>query len=578
MNIEPPKSIEAEQGVLGAALLDPSIIDALAIQPLHFYESLHAAIFEAILKVRAAGLPPNVVTVGKEMSGLELPREVNLPAYLARLLSESLPSPLAPQMAALVVEFWRRRQIMTMAEDVMTAAARQDAGSLAESTMITAAQGLSALQMRIGSSSSGSLFGGSFLGDTEGRTTRSWLIKGVLTTKTFSLIIGAPGCGKSFLALDYALTSALAAIGRLPAEWFGRTIKPCGVAYLYAEGREDFEVRIEAFFQAMRMPRVAGPFYLIPSSVDLVSGTEGRDRLIADLRTASNVCEQRFGTGIQVVILDTVNRMLGGGDENSSSTMQAFVTACGVIKDQLGAAVIGVHHTPAGAEKARGHGSLHGATDAEIVVRPSSIERPNRWVVTRSKCGPNGASHEFRLRQQDVGLDESGSPETSCVVMPLGYNPSLEEAAAYDAALAAKVRNPVTTPDGRAILQANAYLAFQALDTAIERVGKLAPVDVRAPHGQKVVTFTNWIDEMTRLFPGEDKESKTFRARCAKARERAAATFLRRALIGMDGDYVWRTERKVMGVDKSEKQDDASDKPGAVSSKAPAMSPLEEMV
>ncbi len=80
-------------------------------------------------------------------------------------------------------------------------------------------------------------------------------------------------------------------------------------------------------------------------------------------------------------------------------------------------AVIGVHHTPNGSERARGHSALHGATDAEIVVSPSPGEgEPNRWRIGRSKCGPAGEGESFRLRQHKLGVDEDGDDITSCVV------------------------------------------------------------------------------------------------------------------------------------------------------------------
>ena len=93
-----------------------------------------------------------------------------------------------------------------------------------------------------------------------------------------------------------------------------------------------------------------------------------------------------------------MNRALGGQDENSSQTMGNFVKNCGQIKDACSIAVMGVHHTPEGGTRARGHGALHGATDTEIFVTPSFEGSPNKWKVTRYKAGATGSwnAHSFR--------------------------------------------------------------------------------------------------------------------------------------------------------------------------------------
>ena len=397
-----------------------------------------------------------------------------------------------------------------------------------------------------------SKFGGAFVHEIAGqKKTRDWLIKGAVLAKTFSLIIGAPGCGKSFLILDYALTAALCAVRpEMKPEWFGRKIKPCGVVYVSAEGQEDFVFRIQAWLEDNRVDANKLPFYLIPTAVDLCTTTEGARSLAEEIKTKSQEAEAEFGVPFSVVIIDTVSRALAGGDENSPAAMGAFVKNCGAIKDQCGIAVIGIHHTPMGSDRARGHSSLHGATDAEIIVTKAEDGQPNRWKIGRSKCGPTGAYHEFRLRRHDLGTDEDGDPVTSCVVSWLGGEPSHEEAELRDNAELRKTGKPQFTPDGRAILGDNLTASMQALQNALDKQGEFPPHDIRAPHGRVAVKLKTWLEEMVRLLPGDDKEDAKFRDRCRKARDAASLRLHSRGIIGLDGDWVWRTERRIASVDK----------------------------
>jgi hypothetical protein len=326
-----------------------------------------------------------------------------------------------------------------------------------------------------------------------------------------------------------------------------------------AEGQEDFVFRIRAWMENARVEQSRIPFFLIPTAIDLRSDQEGAKKLAAEINAVSKICQEQFGVAVGVTVLDTVNRALAGGNENASEVMGAFVGNCALIKDQTNSAVLGVHHSPEskeGAGKARGHGSLHGATDAEIVVLPPhSRGEPNVWKVTRQKAGPTGARHEFKLRQHVLGTDEDGDEVNSCVVMSMGFEPSMEGAESRDVDLAAKTGQPHMTPDGRVILRDNLTLIMKALQAAIDTNGGAPPVTVRAPHGRKVVTMTNWLDEMVRIMPGDNKKDPKFRDKCRKARDAAAAKLSRREIIGMDDDYVWRTSRLVASVDRAPRSD-----------------------
>jgi hypothetical protein len=400
-----------------------------------------------------------------------------------------------------------------------------------------------------------SKFGGKFIHEFMGeKPIRDWILKNVFLARTLFLIIGAPGCGKSFLALDMAMTMALAAVDpRAPKEWFGRKVKACGVVYLAAEGQEDFIIRIHAWLAAHGLPiDTKVPLFLIPTAIDMRSSDEATKALIEDIKGASEIAERDFGVPMGLIIIDTVNRALAGGDDAKADHIGAFVRNCSAIRAATSIATGGVHHTPRGADRARGHGSITGDNDAEIFVREAFDGAPNAWTVTRSKASAKGDRHEFRLRQIEVGRDQENEAITSCYVAAGAVEGSIEGVEMRDAALAAQTKKPHMTADGRSILGGNLTIVMRSLHNLIEAEGEEPKPEVRAPHGRRVVTMKRWHEEIVRAMPGDEKDGPKFRDKCRKARDDGAVRLRNRGIIGMDGDYVWRTSKRVAMIDKAE--------------------------
>ncbi len=77
---------------------------------------------------------------------------------------------------------------------------------------------------------------------------------------------------------------------------------------------------------------------------------------------------------MSLIVIDTLFRSLGGGDENSGVDMGRFVTHADTIREATRAALIAIHHTGKDeARGARGHSSLLGALDTEIFVSGEGV-------------------------------------------------------------------------------------------------------------------------------------------------------------------------------------------------------------
>ncbi len=114
------------------------------------------------------------------------------------------------------------------------------------------------------------------------------------------------------------------------------------------------------------------------------------------------------------VVLDTLNRSIDGS-ENNPEDMTAYVRAADAIQAAFSCAVIIIHHCGVDGTRPRGHTSLTGAADAQLAVKRSA-DKTITVTVEWMKDGPEGDEIHNRLRVVDVGADEDGDMETSCVV------------------------------------------------------------------------------------------------------------------------------------------------------------------
>jgi hypothetical protein len=146
----------------------------------------------------------------------------------------------------------------------------------------------------------------------------------------------------------------------------------------------------------------------------------------ADLRTspgdaeliikyASRVAEE-CGVQVKLIIVETINRVLAGGDENSSVDMGILINTIAHIQNATRAHIMAVHHSPIEGDRLRGHSSLLGALDVTIQVRASH----GYWAqIEKSNDGPTGERISWTVDSEILFQDpETGEETTAPVVVP----------------------------------------------------------------------------------------------------------------------------------------------------------------
>ena len=116
----PPQNLEAEQSVLGSILLDKDALIEVSgwLQPLHFYDERHSAIYENILELFESGLPIDLVTVSDKLKKKKVLSRVGGRAYLTELASFVPTSAHAVEYANIVKETATRRGLISSASEI----------------------------------------------------------------------------------------------------------------------------------------------------------------------------------------------------------------------------------------------------------------------------------------------------------------------------------------------------------------------------------------------------------------------------------------------------------------------------
>ncbi|KIC48541.1 MULTISPECIES: replicative DNA helicase [Tateyamaria] len=139
-----PHSIEAEQQLLGAILTNNDIYDRVAaiINPTHFYDPVHARIFEIAAARIAKNNLASPVTLKAFMEDDEGLKELGGPAYLARLAGAAISAFAVRDYAQMIYDLAVRRDLIQLGRDISAKAAKVDVASEPKEQIVEAEQAL----------------------------------------------------------------------------------------------------------------------------------------------------------------------------------------------------------------------------------------------------------------------------------------------------------------------------------------------------------------------------------------------------------------------------------------------------
>ncbi|MCK9348179.1 MAG: AAA family ATPase [Sphaerochaetaceae bacterium] len=235
-----------------------------------------------------------------------------------------------------------------------------------------------------------------------------WLIKDFVYKggSYLEYLFGESGCGKSFAALDMALTIAYG----LPLWHFGKKAQQGKVLYFLGEGRPGFVKRIQAWMKAREISEFSGSFYLYVNSAVKLNA----DGALAHIRSVTKELVDSGWTP-DLIIIDTQARFTVG-DENRQMDADSYINAFNTLGSMFNATVMVVHHTSkANGETLKGSVNLKGASDINIKVEKSG-KAGIRISHEKNKDGQELADLYLGLETIELGYDDDLEPITSLVL------------------------------------------------------------------------------------------------------------------------------------------------------------------
>ncbi len=335
------------------------------------------------------------------------------------------------------------------------------------------------------------------LADAASAPPRRYLLGGLIAPGELSVWWGAPKCGKSFLMLRLAYGLA---VGR--GMW-GRKAKSCRVLYVAAEGESGFPARLLVLRD--NLGDAGDAFRYIAQSVMVGPPADDLEAVIAAAG------EMRA----DIIVLDTLARTFGDGDEIAARDMGGFVASLDKLRSETGAHVAVIHHGTKEGGSARGSGALLGAADLILKVAKGVEGEPNVATVEAAKDDADGAALTFQLRLVDLPPNEDGETRTTCIA----------EEAANDA------RRSKPTPK----VQRD---ALRTLADLILAEGQTLPSGPLMPINARGVLESRWRAECDsrRLSMAEDQKNRD------RVFRRAARELRDAGKIAMKDGWVWILE------------------------------------
>jgi replicative DNA helicase len=221
-----PHNIEAEQGLLGALLINNDALDQVSdfLQSRHFFDPVHMRIYEAVSKLIGNGNLASPVTLKTYMEMDEGLVQLGGASYLARLASNATTIANAQQYGRTIYDLAIRRELIVVGEEMMADAFDAEIDDSPADQIDKAEQALYSIAEK-GAHSSGfmsfeqSLTGaidmaarayqreGHLSGLSSGFTGLDTLLGG-LQESDLLILAGRPAMGKTALATNIAFTIA----------------------------------------------------------------------------------------------------------------------------------------------------------------------------------------------------------------------------------------------------------------------------------------------------------------------------------------------------------------------------------
>jgi len=200
-------------------------------------------------------------------------------------------------------------------------------------------------------------------------TNTEWIVDGLLSPGSVSLICGEGGSKKT-----YAMIDLVVAVSR-GSDWLNFGV-PMPTTTLFVDeesGPRRFSQRLCKTGQAHEATSDLPLFYISLAGFELTT-TDGQDKLHKLITE----------TGAKLVVLDALVDVMSGGDENAVSDVQPIFVGLRRIAEMTHSAIVVIHHTNRAGEY-RGSSALKGAVDLLLLVISPDKEQVVKFKTEKAR-------------------------------------------------------------------------------------------------------------------------------------------------------------------------------------------------
>lgn len=228
------------------------------------------------------------------------------------------------------------------------------------------------------------------------------IVRDIFTAGGLSVVYGESNCGKTFFITDLCFS-----ISENKA-WRGKRVEGGAAVYVPLEGVKGISSRIYAYKK--ENDTHLKDFYVMPTNFNFLDEGQDTEEFI-------NLLKNSQVQGVKIVVIDTLARAVGGGDENSGQDMGLLVRHADRIRAHTGAHVCFVHHSGKDKAKgARGHSSLRAAVDTEIEISREEGQNSSTIKIVKQRDMEMIEPMAFKLKRVVLGQNKYGEDVSSCVV------------------------------------------------------------------------------------------------------------------------------------------------------------------
>ena len=238
-----------------------------------------------------------------------------------------------------------------------------------------------------------------------------WLVEGYIEADALGMLYGPSGGGKSFVAVSLACSIATG------TPWFGCRVKQGAVFYIAGEGHQGLARRFAAWSKSSGTAITKDtPLFKSNRAVQFLDANSAQ--VVRDEVARLSITT---GRAPELVIIDTLARNFGQGDENKQQDANRFIEAMDEIRREFGCHVMVVHHSGHESDRARGSSVFKAAMDQELQVKGSGglLE----LVVTKMKDAEMPQPRRFKIAQLGLGVEDDCGVEIQGAYLEIDGNP-----------------------------------------------------------------------------------------------------------------------------------------------------------